>query len=198
MGGGSSRSRPPGLRRPPPPDKVAVPAQHGFRRNDHQQPGPSGPWNHLHQRREQRSISLGHPRPGHMLTLQDRELMAKQQDLRRLPRLLTLRQAQPPKQAGHEQEDEPQAHDRRSSQAVADQLPPLPADTGWHSRHPQVERPTDEADYRLFGCLASGYESHVELITSQPRRDAATSAFAETMQNDELARQLFDESARQS
>ena len=53
------------------------------------------------------------------LALQHPELMAQYQDLRRPPRLLTTRQAQPPKQPADHQETQSQTHDPRSSQDPA-------------------------------------------------------------------------------
>jgi hypothetical protein len=83
VSGWPSRSRRVGRRRPPPPDDVAMPTQHRLRRDDHPQPHPAGPRDHPQQRRQQCPISPSHPRSGRSsMPLQNRELMAQQQDLR--------------------------------------------------------------------------------------------------------------------
>jgi hypothetical protein len=46
------------------------------------------------------------------MALQDGELVAQDQDLSGLPRLLTTGQPQPPGNPGDQEEHEPQAHDR--------------------------------------------------------------------------------------
>jgi hypothetical protein len=40
-----------------------MPAQHGFRRDDHRRPRPAGSRNLPQQRRQQLTISPSHPRP---------------------------------------------------------------------------------------------------------------------------------------
>ena len=79
-----------------------------------QQPQPLAPRFRYHakQGREQCPVRPGHVRGVRLPPLQDGELVAQDQDLCCLPRLLTLRQ---PQLCGHprdQEEDEPQAHDR--------------------------------------------------------------------------------------
>jgi hypothetical protein len=71
------------------------------------------------QQRDQRPVGPRQLRSTVDLALQHPELMAQQQDLRRPPRLLTTRQAQPPKQPADHQETQSQTHDPRSSQDPA-------------------------------------------------------------------------------
>ena len=76
-------------------DDVAVPAHDRVRGN--QQPQPLAPCfrYHAQQGREQSTVRPVQLRPAWLPPLQDGELMAQDQDLRGLPRLLTPRQPKP-------------------------------------------------------------------------------------------------------
>jgi hypothetical protein len=64
------------------------------------------------QGRDQGPIRPVQVRATRLLPLQDSELVAQDQDLGSLPRLLTLGQAQPRSHPHDQEEGKPQAHDR--------------------------------------------------------------------------------------
>jgi hypothetical protein len=67
---------------------------------------------HAEQSREQCPVRPGQVRAARLPPMQDGELMAQDQDLGGLLRLLTLGQPQPRGQSRNQEEHEPQAHDR--------------------------------------------------------------------------------------
>ncbi len=93
-------------------DDVAVPAQDGVRGD--QQPQSVTPRfrDQAEQDREQGPVRPVQFRAARLPPLQDGELMAQDQDLCGLPRLLTLGQPKPGGRPRDQEEDEPQAHDR--------------------------------------------------------------------------------------
>ncbi len=97
---------------PAAPDDVAVPAQDRVRGD--QQPHPLAPRSRYHaeQGREQGPVRPVHGRAARIPPLQDGELVAQDQDLGGLPRLLTPGQPQPRGHPRDEKEGEPQAHER--------------------------------------------------------------------------------------
>jgi hypothetical protein len=89
-----------------------MPAQDRVRGN--QQPKSLAPrfGYHGEQSREQGTVCPVQPRATWPPPLQDGELMAQDQDLRRLQRLLTPGQSQPRCDLRDQEEPEPQAHER--------------------------------------------------------------------------------------
>jgi hypothetical protein len=89
-----------------------MPAQDRVRGN--QQPKHLAPrfGYHGEQNCEQGTVCPVQPRTTWLPPLQDGQLMAQDQDLRGLPRLLTLGQPQPRCGPRNQEEHEPQAHDR--------------------------------------------------------------------------------------
>jgi len=88
-----------------------MPAQYRFRVTRSRKSVAATLRYHTEQRREQgpvRPVQLRAARP----PLQDRELVAKDQDFGGLPRLLTPGQPQPCGQSRNQEEHEPQARDR--------------------------------------------------------------------------------------
>jgi hypothetical protein len=79
---------------------------------DQSQPVAAGLWYHGEQRCDQGPVGPVQVRASRLLPLQDGELVAQEQDLGGLPRLLTPGQPQPSGYPRDQQEDEPQAHDR--------------------------------------------------------------------------------------
>jgi hypothetical protein len=92
-------------------DDVAVPAQDRVRGNQQPQPLAACFGYHAEQGREQGPVRPGQVRAAWLPPLQDRELMAQDQDFRGLPGLLTPRQPQPGGRPRGQEKDEPQAHD---------------------------------------------------------------------------------------
>ena len=93
-------------------DDVAVPAHDRVR--DNQQPQSLTPRFRYdtEQRSEQGPVRPVQVRPPRLPVLQHAELVAQDQDLRRLPHLLTPRRPQPRGDPRNQEEHEPQAHDR--------------------------------------------------------------------------------------
>jgi hypothetical protein len=93
-------------------DDVTVPAQDRFRGD--QQPQPAAPrrWYHAEQGRYECPVRPVQLRAARSPPPQDGELVAQEQDLRGLPRLLTPGQPQPRGDPRDQEENEPQAHDR--------------------------------------------------------------------------------------
>ena len=89
-----------------------MPAQDGVRGDQQPQPLAARLRYHAHQGREQRAVRPRQLRAARRLALQDHELVAQDQDLGGLPRILTPGQPQPRGGPGDQEEDEPQAHDR--------------------------------------------------------------------------------------
>jgi hypothetical protein len=89
-----------------------MPAQDRVRGNQQPQaPAPRFGY-HGEQGREQGTVCPVQPRATWPPPLQDGELMAQDQDLRGLPRILTPGQPQPRCDPRNQAEHEPQAHDR--------------------------------------------------------------------------------------
>ncbi len=110
-GGRSAGLAPYGPGGPAASDDVAMPAQYRFRVTRSRKSVAATLRYHTEQRREQgpvRPVQLRAARP----PLQDRELVAKDQDFGGLPRLLTPGQPQPCGQSRNQEEHEPQARDR--------------------------------------------------------------------------------------
>ncbi len=109
------RSAGPGVGGPGSPaaaDDVTMPAHDRFR-GDQQPQAPAPRFGyHGEQGREQGTVCPVQPRATWPPPLQDGELMAKDQDLRGLPRILAPGQPQPPFDPRDQEEHEPQAHDR--------------------------------------------------------------------------------------
>jgi hypothetical protein len=84
-----------GPRRPAAPDDVAVPAHDGVRGDQKPQPVAAGFRYHAEQGREQGPVRPGQLRTARLPPLQDRELVAEDQDFGGLPHLLTPGQPQP-------------------------------------------------------------------------------------------------------
>jgi hypothetical protein len=82
------------------------------RRDQQPQPLAARLRHHAHQGREQRAIRPRQLRAARRLALQDHELVAQDQDLGGLPRILTPGQPQPRGDPRDQEEEEPQAHDR--------------------------------------------------------------------------------------
>jgi hypothetical protein len=89
-----------------------VPAQDRVRGDQQPQPRAARLRHHAHQGRQQRAVRPRQLRAGRRLALQDHELVAQDQDLGDLPRILTPGQLQPRGDPRDQEEDEPQAHDR--------------------------------------------------------------------------------------
>ena len=93
-------------------DDVTMPAHDRFRGNQQPQaPAPRFGY-HGEQGREQGTVCPVQPRATWPPPLQDGELMAKDQDLRGLPRILAPGQPQPRFDPRDQEEHEPQAHHR--------------------------------------------------------------------------------------
>ena len=91
---------------------VAVPAQDRVL-SDQQPQSPAARFRyHTEQGREQGPVRLVHGRAARLPPLQDGELVAKDQDLGGLPRLLTPGQPQPCDHLRGQEENAPRAHDR--------------------------------------------------------------------------------------
>ena len=90
----------------------AVPAQDRVRGDQQPQPMAARFRYHAEQGREQGTVRPVQSRAAWPPPLQDGELMAQDQDLRGLPRILTPRQPQPHCDPRDQEEHEPQAHDR--------------------------------------------------------------------------------------
>jgi hypothetical protein len=89
-----------------------VPAQDRVRGNQQPQaPAPRFGY-HGEEGRKQGAVCPVQPRAAGSPPLQDGELMAQDQDLRGLPRILTPGQPQPRCDPRDQEEHEPQAHDR--------------------------------------------------------------------------------------
>src|ERR1035438_5219820 len=101
-----------GLRRPAAAEDVAVPAQDRVRGDQEPEPPAARFGYHSEQSREQSPVRPVQVRAARLMSLQDRELVAQDQDLGGLPRLLTLGQPQPGGHPRDQKEDEAQAHDR--------------------------------------------------------------------------------------
>jgi len=101
-----------GSRRPAAADDVAVPAQD--RTGGDRQPQPLAPRSRYHadQGCEQCPVRPVRSRAARLSPLQDGELVAQDQDLGDLLRLLTPGRPQPRGQSHNQEEHEPQAHDR--------------------------------------------------------------------------------------
>ena len=97
---------------PAAPDDVAVPAQDRVRGDQQPQAVAAGFGYHAEQGREQGPVRPVQLRAARLPPLQDRELVAQDQDFGGLPPLLTLGQPQPRGDPRYQKEDEPQAHDR--------------------------------------------------------------------------------------
>jgi hypothetical protein len=93
-------------------DDVAVPAQDRVRGDQQPQPLAARLRYHACQNREQRAVRPRQLRAGRRLALQDQDLVAQDQDLGDLPRILTPGQPQPRGDPRDQEEYEPQAHDR--------------------------------------------------------------------------------------
>jgi hypothetical protein len=89
-----------------------MPAQDRVRGNQQSQAAAPRFGYHGEQGREHGAVCPVQPRTTWPPPLQDGELMAQDQDLRGLPRILTPGQPQPRSDMGDLEEYEPQAHDR--------------------------------------------------------------------------------------
>jgi hypothetical protein len=94
------------------PDDVAVPAHDGVRGDQQPQLLAAGFGYHAEQCREQGPVRPVQLRAARLPPLQDGELVAQDQDLGGLPRLLAPGQPQPRGKPSGQEEQEPQAHDR--------------------------------------------------------------------------------------
>src|SRR5271165_4386301 len=103
---------PPRPRRLAAPDDVAVPAQDRVRGDQKPQSVAAGVRYHAEQRREQGPVGPVQLWATRLPPLQYGELVAQDQDLGGLPRLLTPGQPQPRGYPRDQEEDEPEAHDR--------------------------------------------------------------------------------------
>jgi len=101
-----------GPRRPVAADDVALPAQDGIGGDQQPQLLALRSRYHPEQGCEQCPVRPVHVRAAWLPSLQDSELVAQDQDLGGLPRLLTPGQPQPRGQSRNQEEHEPQAHDR--------------------------------------------------------------------------------------
>jgi hypothetical protein len=93
-------------------DDVTVPAQDRFPGDQQPQPVATRLWHHAEQGRYERPVRPVQLRAARLPPLQDGELVAQEQNLRGLPRLLTPGQPQPRGDPRDQEENEPQAHDR--------------------------------------------------------------------------------------
>jgi hypothetical protein len=89
-----------------------MPAHDRVRGNQQPQAAVACFRHHAEQGREEGAVRPVQPRAARLPPLQDGELMAQDQDLRGLPRILTLGQPQPRGDPRDQEEHEPQAHDR--------------------------------------------------------------------------------------
>ena len=88
VSGGPAGSLVFGLVGPAAPHDVAIPPQHGLRRDEQLEPGSLWVWHDGEQDCEPSSVCPRHPQPGRLLARQHRQLMTQQHDLGGLPRLL--------------------------------------------------------------------------------------------------------------
>jgi hypothetical protein len=93
-------------------DDVAVPAHDGVRGDQRPQTLTARFRYHAEQGREQGPVRPIQLRAARLPPLQDGELVAQDQHLGGLPRLLTPGQPQPRGDPRDQEEDEPQTHDR--------------------------------------------------------------------------------------
>jgi len=93
-------------------DDVTVPAQDRFRGDRQPQPVAPRRWYHAEQGRYECPVRPVQLQAARLPLLQDGELVAQEQNLRGLPRLLTPGQPQPQGDPRDQEENKLQAHDR--------------------------------------------------------------------------------------